>query len=78
MKLPLVDCAPYHARLTVRACADRHEKANGALRASRQVGNAAVQRKVRLRALRLCLGCETGEARRRALESEGRDDEDAG
>lgn len=70
MTLVLVDCGPYHARLTKRACADRHEKANGALRAPSTPGNAAVQRKVRLRTLRLCVDCPTGEERRRELERE--------
>lgn len=68
-RFALVDCEPYHARLTARSCADRHEKANGALDAPARVGNEAVARKIRLRTLRLCIGCQTGARRRRNLAS---------
>lgn len=69
MTFELVDCEPYHARLTRRACAERHEKANGALDAPRPPGNEAVARKTRLRVLRLCIACETGARRRRELDA---------
>lgn len=59
----LVDCAPYHARLTHSACVERYTRAAQASASSNEAGGRAIARAQTMRALVLCIGCAVGEAR---------------
>lgn len=63
--LELVDCVPYNARLTERACRDRYLKAQTIVQDGRGVrqGQAAFTNGSRRRSLALCADCSVGKAR---------------
>ncbi len=65
----LVECQPYHAKLTASVCVRRYLKVHRAAATVGNVGSAAVERVGTLRTYSLCKKCQAGAHRARECDA---------